>query len=188
MWRLGCTLWSAPQLPSCRQWEQEPRDWMRTQGHLDNFRWKLKMVQRFLDCVDEGCWNSLVRTKYHLPFMSDVDQVHPGGLCSGPSILKMVPVHGSHILLEIWRNSCSWEVNMKPILSACTGDRCVSSKACEQSGPLLGSKKLHAMWHLTKPSPAGIICSFQEGKKNGFQLYLHICVLCSLPHLFSYLL
>lgn len=74
---------------------------------------------------------------------------------------------------------------MRPALSACTGDRCVSRKACEQSGPLLGSKKLHAMGHLKKLSPAGF---FQEGKENGFQLYLHICVLYSLPHLFSCLL
>lgn len=53
---------------------------------------------------------------------------------------------------------------MKPALSACTGDRCISRKACEQSGPLPGSKKLHTMGHLKKLSPAGIIWLLSVGK------------------------
>lgn len=65
---------------------------------------------------------------------------------------------------------------MKPVLSACTGDRCISSKACEQSGPLLGSKKLHATEHLTELSPAGIIGLFSGGKEKWLlALPTHLC-------------
>lgn len=65
---------------------------------------------------------------------------------------------------------------MKSVLSAHTGDRCVSSKACEQSGPLLGSKKLHTTWHLTKLSPAGIVQLFSRGKEKWLSaLPTHLC-------------
>lgn len=75
---------------------------------------------------------------------------------------------------------------MKPVLSACTADRCISSKACEQSGPLLGSKKLHTMRHLIKFSPAGKYGFFQEGKKKWLSaLPTHLCFV--LPSSFIFL-
>lgn len=67
---------------------------------------------------------------------------------------------------------------MKPVLSACTGDRCISSKACEQSGPLLGSKKLHAAQHLTELSPAGITGPFFRRERKMAFSFTYTSVFC----------